>query len=578
MVLLSIFPEGYSAYVRKFLFMYFGFFLLLIFFMELSTPSFITQFDTRPNRLFIEYLIYPREVIGTILKGYLFAMFFAIIVLGMALFLLIKFSPKLFEMHSVDFKIRLLLFPLCAFLLVFGARSSLTSKRPINASNAVFSEDQLTNNLGLNSFYTVAHAAYSLKNETNASKLYGHMSPEEALLRVKKYMSVNENEFADLNLPTLHPLKPATENGKQYNVVIFLQESLGAEYVGCLGGLPLTPEFDKLTKEGLLFTNIYCTGTRSARGIEAVISGFLPSPSESVLKLGNSQSEFYTIAQSFKQNGYDTSFIYGGMANFDNMASFFNGNGIDDILDQEDFSENATGYRGIWGFSDDYLVEKANEYFKQKKDKPFFSLMFSTTNHDPFQFPDGCIELYEQPKNTVNNAIKFADFAIGKFFTLAKKEEYYKNTIFIVIADHNTRTKGKNLVPIPKFHIPALIIGPGVGQGETYSNLCSQIDIPPTLLSLAGIKTQTPMVGRNLLQMPNSTPGRAIMQFHEINAFRLENQVVIMQPNTAPLQFELMNNHDMKSVLLNPELAKDALAHVILANYLYSFRKYKNKN
>jgi len=578
LILLSIFPENYFMHLRKFLFFYFGFFLLAIFFMELSTPSFITQFDTRPNRLFIEYLIYPREVIGTILKGYLLAMILAVLVIAIVLFLLIKYSSKLFAMHSVSYKTRLLLFPLCAFLLVFGARSSLTSKRPINASNAVFSEDQLTNNLGLNSFYTVATAAYSLKNETNASKLYGNMSPTEALQRVKKYMSAIESDFSDKDLPTLHPVKGVNEKSKQYNVVIFLQESLGAEYVGCLGGLALTPEFDKLTKEGLLFTNLYCTGTRSARGIEAVISGFLPSPSESVLKLGNSQSGFYTIAQSFKDNGYETSFIYGGMSNFDNMASFFNGNGIDEILDQEDFSENATGYRGIWGFSDDFLVEKANEYYKGLRDKPFFSLMFSTSNHDPFEFPDGCIELYEQPKNTVNNAIKFADFAIGKFFDLAKKEEYFKNTIFIVIADHNTRTKGKNLVPIPKFHIPALIIGPGIEKGNVYSKLCSQIDIPPTLLSLAGIQTQTPMVGRNLLQLSSETPGRAIMQFHDINAFRLENQVVILQPNTVPLQFEMVNNQEMKATKLNSELAKDALAHVILANYLYSFRKYKNKN
>jgi len=164
------------------------------------------------------------------------------------------------------------------------------------------------------------------------------------------------------------------------------------------------------------------------------------------------------------------------------------------------------------------------------------------------------------------------------FLIWQKKEEYYNNTIFIVIADHNTRTKGKNLVPIPKFHIPALIIGPGIEKGDVYSKLCSQIDIPPTLLSLAGIQTQTPMVGRNLMQLSSETPGRAIMQFHDINAFRLENQVVILQPNTVPLQFEMVNNQEMKATKLNLELANDALAHVILANYLYSFRKYKNKN
>ena len=295
------------------------------------------------------------------------------------------------------------------------------------------------------------------------------------------------------------------------------------------------------------------------------------------MKLSKSQIGFYTIAESLKQKGYETSFIYGGMSNFDNMASFFNGNCIDDIIDQDDLTKNATAEIGIWGFADDYLVEKANEYYKSKGDKPFFSLMFSTSNHDPFQFPDGKIELYEQPKNTVHNAIKYADFSIGKFFELAKKEAYFKKTIFIVIADHNTRTNGKHLIPIHKFHIPALIIGPNIKEGDVYKKLCSQIDMAPTLLNMIGVKVNTPMVGRNLLQLPENIPGRAIMQFHDINAFRVEDQVVIMQPYVEPLQFQISDKFEMTPTKLDPELAKDALAHVLTANYLYKESKYKGK-
>ena len=199
-----------------------------------------------------------------------------------------------------------MVFPLVAFLLFFGARSSLTSKRPINASNAVFSTDQLTNTLGLNSFYTVAFAAYSIKNEGN-TKMYGKMDEAEAIARVKKYMIAGPNDFTDAEIPFLHVQQPDSVMKKPYNLVIFLQESLGAEYVGILGGKPLTPEFDKLSKDGLLFTNLYCTGTRSVRGIEAVVTGFLPSPSESVVKLGNSQQGFFTLADALKQKGYETS-------------------------------------------------------------------------------------------------------------------------------------------------------------------------------------------------------------------------------------------------------------------------------
>ncbi|MEW5676510.1 LTA synthase family protein [Flavobacterium enshiense] len=576
-VLISFLPDKALQYFRKFLNGYFILFLFLLLLMELTTPDFIKQYDTRPNRLFLDYLIYPKEVIGTLIKSYLPSMIFTFVVLGAALFFAFKQGKKLFYPKENDYKIKLLVFPLVGFLLFFGARSSLTSKRPINASNAVFSMDQLTNCLGLNSLYTVGFAAYSLKNEDNSAKMYGKMDAAEAYERVKKYMTAQPDDFTDKDLPLLHVQHPDSLQKKPYNLVVFLQESLGAEYVGSLGGLPLTPELDKLSKEGLLFTNLYCTGTRSVRGIEAVVTGFLPSPSESVVKLSNSQNGFFTLADVLKRQGYDTSFIYGGMANFDNMASFFNGNGFDNIIDETDFNKDGKKYalKGTWGYSDEDLAAKANDYFKSQGSKPFFSLMFSTSNHEPFEFPDGRIQLYDKTKNTVNNAMKYADFSIGKFFELAKKEDYFKNTIFIVIADHNTRTYGKHLVPIHKFHIPALIIGPGVPKGQSYDKLLSQIDIPPTLLNMIGTKVEIPMPGRNISQIKPDTKGRAIMQFHDINAFRVENQVVIMQPNKEPLQFEIKNDTTLTPVKLDPELAKDALAHVTAAGNLYKERKYK---
>ena len=572
-VLISLLPDSVLKHFKKFFNIYFIFFLFLFLLMELSTLDFINQYDTRPNRLFLDYLIYPKEVVGTLLKSYLPSLIITTILLGIALFFAFKHGKKIFYPFDSTYKTKLLLFPLVAFFLFFGARGSLTSKRPINASNAIFCSDQMTNSLGLNSLYTVAFAAYSIKNEGDVKK-YGKMDELEAYTRVKKYMDVTE--FIPGEVPFLHLQKPDAPQPK-YNVVIFLQESLGAEYVGCLNGLPLTPELDKLSKEGLLFTNLYCTGTRSVRGIEQVTAGFLPNPSESIVKLGGSQQGFFTLADAFGRQNYDTSFIYGGMANFDNMASFFNGNGFKNIIDETDFDKDGKKYamKGTWGYSDEDLAVKANEYYKNLGNKPFFSLMFSTSNHEPFEFPDGRIQLYEQPKNTVHNAMKYADFSIGKFFELAKKEAYFKNTIFVVIADHNTRTYGKNLVPVNKFHIPALIIAPNVEKGSTYDNLASQMDIPSTVLALSGITTKTPMPGRNLLKLPKGTKGRTIMLFHETYAFRVEDDIVILNPNAKPLQFKVKSDTELIPVALNEELAKDALAHIVASSNLYKKRVYK---
>jgi phosphoglycerol transferase MdoB-like AlkP superfamily enzyme len=576
-LLLCVLPDEYLQKIKRFFAFYFTTFLFLMLFIELASHDFIKEYDTRPNKLFIDYLIYPREVMGTLVKSYLGSMVFSFFFLVLALIYSVKKAGVLFYPKFTMYRAKLMWFPLVAFLLFFGARSSLVSKRPINASNAIFSTDQLTNNLGLNSLYTVGFALYSIKNEGDAAKMYGKMDANEAISRVKKYMIVAEADFTNPDLPLMHVQKSDSTIARPYNVVIFLQESLGAEYVGSLGGLPLTPEFDKLTKEGLLFTNLYATGTRSVRGIEAVITGFLPSPSESVVKLSNSQTAFYTLAQNLKEKGYQTSFIYGGMANFDNMAAFFNGNGFSDIIDESDYKNDITAFKGTWGYSDEDLAVKANDYFKSKGNKPFFSLMFSTSNHEPFEFPDGRIELYDKQKNTVHNAMKYADFSIGKFFELAKKEPYFKNTIFLVIADHNTRTYGKNLVPINKFHIPALLIGPNVPKGVDYVKLCSQIDIAPTVLNFIGMDVQNPMPGRNLMKLPANTTGRAIMQFHNNNAFRVGNQVVILQPNKEPLQFEMKNDTVLIPVKVNTEMAKDALAHVTTASYLYKERKYRMK-
>ncbi len=577
LLLLTIVPKSGSAILHSFLSYYMLFFLTLALLMELVTPTFISQYDTRPNRIFLDYLIYPKEVFGTLLKSYWVSLLFTALVLGISIYFGIKKRKMLFSKHYVPYKHRVLLFPIVLFLLVFGARSSLTSKRPINASNAVFSSDQMVNSLALNSLYTVGYAAYSIKNEDDIIAMYGSMNAEEAYTRVKKYMTAKPHEFTFDSIPLLHPNKTTNNTKQNYNVVILLEESLGAEYVGALGGLPLTPEFDKLTKEGLLFTNMYCTGTRSVRGIEAVVSGFLPTPSESVVKLSNSQNHFFTLATVFKKQNYDTSFIYGGMANFDNMGSFFNGNGFKNIIDETDFDADNQRYalKGTWGYSDEDLAVKANAYFSSLGNKPFFSVLFTTSNHEPFEFPDGRITLYDNKKQTLNNAIKYADFSLGKFFELAKKQPYYKNTIFVVVADHNTRTYGKQLVPIKKFKIPALIIGPNVPKGAVFTLQSSQIDMAPTVLSYSGLACETPMIGRNISEIQTTLKGRSMMQFHETFAFRVDHDLILLQPKSKPLQFKVIHDSILQPKKLNSELYKDALAHLIVADHLYKTRTYK---
>lgn len=570
-MLLLLLPDFLGRYWKPLYAFLFTLLACVMVYMEAATIPFVQQYDIRPNRIFVEYLIYPKEVFGMLWTDYKLEIIVTAVLLVLTARYAWRASRHLLQAPSRwNWWQRLLVLPLVFVLLVMGGRSSL-GHRAANISTAAFSSDHLTNEIGLNSTYSVAYAIYAMKNEEDARSVYGEMEEQEMVQRVRQQMLVPDAEFTSDEMPTLHRQVSRQPRQRPYNLVIFLQESLGAEYVGSLGGLPLTPNIDRLSKEGLFFTDLYATGTRTVRGIEATVSGFLPTPGRSVVKLGLAQYNFFTIAGLLQQHGYSTDFIYGGESHFDNMRSFFLGNGFERVIEQKDFDNPV--FLGNWGVSDEDLVHKAHETFKAHGDRPFFALMLSTTNHVPFEFPEGRIELYEQPANTVNNAMKFADYAIGELFRLAQQEAYYKNTIFLVVADHNTRVYGADLVPVHKFRIPGLIIGPGV-EPQQYEKVASQVDLLPTLLDLMGLDSEHPMIGRNLLTIPEEVPGHAFMQYDRANAYRSGDQVVVQLPDKEPQQF-IYQGQRLTPTTLDPELVRDALAHAQLPSVLYSQQRYK---
>lgn len=547
----------------------------LVVYMEIATFPFIEEYDLRPDQKFLEYLHHVREVATTLLKVYYIELAIGAVALVTVVFGALRFSSRLLQAaaDAWSWKKRVAAFPVVAVLLFLGARSSLGHK-PANLSTACFSDNHLANELALNSTYSMLYAGYRmLRHEKNgAASDYGKMEPNEVFARVRSTLTFDTPEKTQ-DIPFRHMDDSPMDSGRPMNVVIFLQESMGASDVGCLEGPPITPNLCKLKDEGLWFSNLYATGTRTVRGIEATVSGFLPTSAMGVLKLPRARKNFFTAGSLFQAHGYGTSFIYGGNANFDEMRSFFMGNGFERIYDEPTF-ENPV-FHGTWGVSDEDLVRKANEVYAGMGDKPFFSLILSTSNHLPYEFPDGRIELYEQPKQTHFNAIKYADHAIGLFFELAKKEKYFENTIFLIVADHNSHVRGNEHVPVGKFHIPGLIIGPNVPR-RSMDILASQIDLLSTVLHFVGLDAEVPLVGRNLMELPPGTPGRAMMQYGSNNAYRVENEVIIQRPFMKPEQYVYDDRTDtMTPMPLEPELAKDALAYAHLPWLLYSGEDYR---
>ena len=519
----------------------------------------------------MEYLGYPKEIVTMLVTGYKAELLFGFVALGGILFFVRRIYPEMCRSRSSwGLLSRLLVTPLVALLVVAGARSSL-GHRPANPSTVAFSTDHLLNSLSLSSGYALFYAIYGMSYETDASDIYGKMPVSRMLQLVRESATGNVGDFGDEAIPTAHELTTGLERTEPLNLVILLEESLGAEFVGRMGGLPLTPHLDALAEEGLFFDRLYATGTRSVRGIEAVTTGFFPTPGRSVVKLGKSQTNFFSLASFLKTKGYKTRFVYGGTANFDNMKSFFLGNGFDEVIEEKDYKTYR--FKGSWGVSDEDLFTKAHEVLSADGETPSFTLVFSSSNHSPFEFPDGAIDLYEAPKATVNNAVKYADYALGRFFEMAKASRYWDRTLFLVVADHNSRVYGNSLVPIERFRIPALIIGPGVTP-SVYGALASQADLPPTLLSLIGVSGKTPMIGRDLLNMPEGLVGRAVMQFYKNQAYMEGEHVVVLQPGKVHRQFRYDGIQLMEEAL-DPLLEEKALAHAQWASWSYSKGKYR---
>ncbi|MBC7982344.1 MAG: LTA synthase family protein, partial [Candidatus Obscuribacterales bacterium] len=239
--------------------------------------------------------------------------------------------------------------------------------------------------------------------------------------------------------------------------------------------------------------------------------------------------------------------------------------------EQKDFDSPAM--LGTWGVSDEDLVVKAHQTFLEHGDRPFFSLLLTTSNHVPFEFPAGRIELHEQPAATRNNAVKYTDYAVGKLIELAREAPYFDRTIFLIVADHDARVFGADLVPIHHFRVPALILGPGVPRKHEH-RIASQIDLAPTLLSLLGIDAEHPMIGRDLMRLPLDNPGRASMQYAEVNAFLVGDKVAIHQRGKLARTF-LRINDGLETTEHDTELERDALAQLLWADRSYRDRLYR---
>lgn len=546
---------------------------LLIYF-EATTFTFLSVYNARPNHLFVEYMAHPNTVLAIVLANYQWQLFFGLLLMVAGGWWVAKLSYRLMcSATPWPYWKRLLVTPVVVLLLALGMRSSL-SDSPANLGTAAFSDDNLVNELALNSSYAVAYATYNLfSQQQNLAAKYGKMPKAEIIRRVRQQTGLPLDAFDNPDIPLAHQQEPTTSSKQPRNLVIILSESLSAEFIGSLGGLPLSPKFDALSQQGIFFDNLYATGKRTNRGLESVVTGALPIPLTSAIKLRLAQADFFTLPALLKAHDYQTSFLYGGDAKFDNMRRFLSYNGVDTFIEGDDIHD--ARFRNHWGASDGDMFRHANALYREQaaSGRPFASILLTLSNHEPFDYPEGGFEPYEQPAFTQHNVAKYADHALGEFFTQARKEAYFANTVFLIVADHGVEIRARGLIPAAKYHVPALILGPDISPRRIHT-LASQIDLPPTVLGLLGINTRHPLPGRNLLTLPAEMPGRAIYHLGSTYAYQVESRVILLRPGQPNRQFQL-DNGALSPMPLDPELEKDALAHLLLPDLLHREQTYR---
>lgn len=550
----------------------FGFFLfwLVTVFLLATEWFFFEEFRSRFNTVAVDYLLYPHEVFINIWDSYPVGKVIAgcgLLALGWSVL-----AARLFRgmWQPVPGRRRVAMaFGLVATLLVVSLTIPLKGVR--------VSQERLLNELANNGALSFVAAFWT--SHLDYSAFYRTMPLDKAYERARKLLQEPGVEFTGSGNDTRRRVAGDPSRPK-LNVVIILEESLGSEFFGSLGRqLPTcTPEMDKLAvEEGMFFTNIYASGNRTVRGFEGVLSSFPPLPGDSIVKRDMSDN-VESIARVLKRDGYQSVFLYGGRGLFDGMRSYAVRNGWDRFIEQKHFEKPT--FTTIWGVCDEDLMSRAIEEFREmsKTGQPFFGTLLSVSNHKPFTYPKGRIP--ENPdERKREHAVKYSDYALGQFFRAAKKESFWTNTIFVVVADHGDRVYGSQSIPIRSYEIPWVILGPAVVKAPVrIPHLGCSLDVAPTVLGLIGRPYETMFFGRDLLKSPPEDNRVTIHHNRDIGLYARERMVVLGLRQTVEYYVGDPKRVDLKpldkATPREEELEADCTAIYQVADDLYIHRRY----
>lgn len=523
-------------------------------YFALCELMFWNEFHSRFNFIAVDYLIYTNEVLANIRESY------PIVLISLGILIIatiITFGSSFIPFsHKADKALLRRRTILMLFGLILPGIFALGIGPWLEGHNENFHDDQISRN-GLIEFVRAFRS-----NKIDYQAFYPILPNKTALdLFQKKKVPLSK---LPLLMKKNHP-----------NIVVITVESLGAKFISGLGGQPeTTPYLNALAKSSVFFTNFYATGTRTVRGLEAINLSVPPTPGYAVVKRPEHKGLF-SMGRTFSKNGYEPIFLYGGSGFFDNMNSFFSGNGFN-VHDLSDFDKSEITFSNAWGVCDEDLFRKARKTIQARtnQQQPFLMFLLTTSNHRPFTYPDGKIDI---PSGTSRaGAVKYTDYAIGNFLKNVKDDDWAKNTIFVIVADHSTEGRGQFDLEMSDFHIPLWIYSPGLIKPQVVSKLGSQIDLLPSLIHLLGLHDNSPFFGQSMFNQ-NWKEERAFVGNYQYVGYYRDQVLTTLGPNKVIRNYHYDPLAKIQEAQKESIFIEEAISHYQVASKMLDKGEFKAK-
>jgi phosphoglycerol transferase MdoB-like AlkP superfamily enzyme len=542
--------------------MHAGFAALLLGFLLLAVSEWLfwDEFGGRFNFIAVDYLLYTHEVLQNIRESYPVGR------LLLALFLLAA---------AGGFVLRGALRPAAAPLSWRAAALAVValgavvagSLRWIDSDAKSFSIQDAANDLAGNGLYEWFAANY--RNELSYDRHYATIPIDEAMALMRKALHA-EGEGVERRVSSPRP-------ERRLNVVLISVESLGAEFLGSYGNPHgLTPNLDRLAKESLWFTRVYATGNRTVRGMEALSLALPPTPGQSIVRRPNNDMLF-SLGSVFEDKGYAVLFAYGGYGYFDNMNAFFDANDYR-VIDRRAIPSQSVEFENVWGVADEHLfaqvLDEIDREHASRPARPVFAHVMTTSNHRPYTYPAGRIDIASGSGR--DGAVKYSDYAIGRFLDQARSRPWFDDTLFVITADHGASARGTSRIPVDKYLIPLFVYAPKHVQPRRVDRLMSQIDIGPTTLGLLDFDYYSKFFGRDVLNSPPESD-RAFVANYQTLGYLRDDRMVLLFPKRRSEVFRVDAEKNIVHPVSDVAASREAIAFYSAASYVFRSGLYRDE-